>query len=96
MTSRSLLHLLIFAWGLNGCSIREQAFVDGGPGKDGIPAIDTPDFNDINIADLSDSSMVLGVYVRYFGDCQDHYTNVAIIAVQWDRESLSYLYFEMA
>mmetsp|Transcript_18286 Transcript_18286/g.25426 ORF Transcript_18286/g.25426 Transcript_18286/m.25426 type:complete len:478 (+) Transcript_18286:197-1630(+) len=62
MTSRSLLHLLIFAWGLNGCSIREQAFVDGGPGKDGIPAIDTPDFNDINIADLSDSSMVLGVY----------------------------------
>jgi len=46
------------------CVTRDEGFVVGGPGKDGIPSINSPEFNHISIADLSDSSVVLGVYLN--------------------------------
>jgi len=49
---------------LSQCSIRRGGLVNGGPNRDGIPSIENPEFNHIGIADLADSSTILGVYIN--------------------------------
>ena len=46
------------AWGIPSTEV-----MDGGPGKDGIPSIDDPNFTSTNSVDfLEDDDLVIGIY----------------------------------
>ncbi len=44
------------------CLVPCEKIVDGGPGKDGIPAIDAPKFISVSEVNLADDELVLGVW----------------------------------
>ncbi len=45
------------------CLVPCDQIVDGGPGKDGIPSIDNPQFDTASIAEVDDNELVAGIVV---------------------------------
>lgn len=43
------------------CDFRDKGYVDGGPGKDGIPSIDSPHFESVSGVHFTPSTVVIGL-----------------------------------
>jgi len=61
---KCLLWAIWIASSHGSCRIRDEGYVNGGPGKNGIPSIDEPAFISADIADLSDSTRVIGININ--------------------------------